>query len=89
MVFDQSACQFAQEEQPEGEGILPPKEKSRRNTCRTGLVKTLRIKPQVCLWSKGQRTRVETWTVGHVTTVLSPFDWEGLLTAATQALSVP
>ena len=31
MVFDRSACQFAQEEQPEGEGILPPKEKSRRN----------------------------------------------------------
>ncbi len=31
MVFDRSACQFAHEEQPEGEGILTPKEKSRRN----------------------------------------------------------
>ena len=31
MVFDRSACQFAQEEQPEGEGILTPKEKSRMN----------------------------------------------------------
>ena len=31
MVFDQFVCQFAQEEQPEGEGILPPKEKSMRN----------------------------------------------------------
>ena len=31
MVFDPSACQFAHEEQPEGEGILSPKEKSGRN----------------------------------------------------------
>ena len=44
-------------------------------TCQTCLVKTLRIKPQVCLWSAGQRTRVKTWTVGHVTPVLSPLDW--------------
>ena len=44
-------------------------------TCQTCLVKTLRIKPQVCLWSTAQRTRVETWTVGHVTPVLSPLDW--------------
>ena len=44
-------------------------------TCQTCLVKTLRIKPQVCLWSAAQRTRVETWTVGHVTPVLSPLDW--------------
>ena len=58
-------------------------------TCQTCLVKTLRIKPQVCLWSAAQRTRVETWTVGHVTTVLSPLDWEGLLMAVTPAPSVP
>ena len=31
MVFDRSACQFAHEEQPEGEGTMPTKEKSRRN----------------------------------------------------------
>ncbi len=31
MVFDPSACQFVKEAQQEGEGILTPKEKSRRN----------------------------------------------------------
>ena len=31
MVFDPSACQFVKEEQLEGEEILSPKEKSRRN----------------------------------------------------------
>ena len=31
MVFDPSACQFVKEEQSEGEGILAPKGKSRRN----------------------------------------------------------
>ena len=58
-------------------------------TCQTCLVKTLRIKPQVCLWCEGQRTRVETRTVGHVPTVLSPLEQGCLLTAAKLALSVP
>ena len=88
MVFDPSACQFAQEEQPEGEGILTPKEKSRRN---------------VPDWS-GQNSEVKAASSplvqGPVNQSLDRDSWArddssisigmgGLLTEVTQTLGVP